>query len=136
MVGALCDEHTVVCALQNGVEQVERVGRFCPSSTVVPAAVWISAEPQPEGWVWPRWHVATWPNALPSRGGVGTTRTVDMRGMVVNEEFLAWDPYSHMAFRGTECSALNLITSGSSATCGATPISFATVSTDPPTPNA
>ena len=47
----LCDEHTVVCALQNGVEQVERVGRFCPSSTVVPAAVWISAEPQPEGWV-------------------------------------------------------------------------------------
>jgi 2-dehydropantoate 2-reductase len=37
--------------LQNGVEQVERVGRFCPSSTVVPAAVWLSAEVQPEGWV-------------------------------------------------------------------------------------
>jgi len=47
----LCDERTVVCALQNGVEQVERVGRFCPSSTVVPAAVWISSEMQPEGWV-------------------------------------------------------------------------------------
>jgi 2-dehydropantoate 2-reductase len=47
----LCDERTVVCALQNGVEQVERVGRFCPSSTVVPAAVWISSEPQPEGWI-------------------------------------------------------------------------------------
>ena len=47
----LCDENTVVCALQNGVEQVERVGRFCPSSTVVPAAVWISAEAQPDGWV-------------------------------------------------------------------------------------
>jgi 2-dehydropantoate 2-reductase len=47
----LCDENTVVCALQNGVEQVERVGRFCPSSTVVPAAVWISSEVQPEGWV-------------------------------------------------------------------------------------
>ena len=28
----LCDERTVVCALQNGVEQVERVGRLCPSS--------------------------------------------------------------------------------------------------------
>ena len=26
----LCDERTVVCALQNGVEQVERVGRYCP----------------------------------------------------------------------------------------------------------
>jgi 2-dehydropantoate 2-reductase len=47
----LCDERTVVCALQNGVEQVERVGRFWPSSTVVPAAVWISSEMQPEGWV-------------------------------------------------------------------------------------
>ena len=47
----LCDEHTVVCALQNGVEQVDRVGRFCPSSTVVPAAVWISSEIQPDGWV-------------------------------------------------------------------------------------
>ena len=46
-----CNERTVVCALQNGVEQVERVGRFCPSSTVVPAAVWISSEIQPEGWV-------------------------------------------------------------------------------------
>ncbi len=47
----LCGERTVVCALQNGVEQVERVGRFCPSSTVVPAAVWISSEPDPQGWV-------------------------------------------------------------------------------------
>jgi 2-dehydropantoate 2-reductase len=47
----LCDERTVVCALQNGVEQVERVRRFCPSSTVVPAAVWLSSEIQPEGWV-------------------------------------------------------------------------------------
>jgi 2-dehydropantoate 2-reductase len=47
----LCDNRTVVCALQNGVEQVERVGRFCPTSTVVPAAVWLSAEVQPQGWV-------------------------------------------------------------------------------------
>lgn len=47
----LCDEHTVVCALQNGVEQVQRVGRFAPSSPVVPAAVWISAEKQPAGWI-------------------------------------------------------------------------------------
>ncbi len=47
----LCDERTVVCALQNGVEQVERVGRFCPQSTVVPCVVWFSAETQSEGWV-------------------------------------------------------------------------------------
>lgn len=37
--------------MQNGVEQVERVGSHCPSSTVVPCAVWFSAQTQPEGWV-------------------------------------------------------------------------------------
>ena len=47
----LCDHHTVVCALQNGVEQIERVGPLCPSSEVVPAVVWFSAEPHPNGWV-------------------------------------------------------------------------------------
>jgi len=47
----LCNDRTVVCALQDGVEQVERVGRFCPSSTVVPAAVWISSEIQLANWV-------------------------------------------------------------------------------------
>lgn len=45
----LCDANTVVCALQNGVEQVERVGQYCPGGTVVPAAIWISAETQPDG---------------------------------------------------------------------------------------
>lgn len=46
----LCDDRTAVCALQNGVEQVERVGPLCPTSEVVPAVVWFSAEPHPEGW--------------------------------------------------------------------------------------
>jgi 2-dehydropantoate 2-reductase len=47
----LCDENTVVCVMQNGVEQVERVGRYCRAGTVVPCAVWFSAESQPQGWV-------------------------------------------------------------------------------------
>ena len=50
----LCDEKTVVCALQNGVEQVERVttvGPHTDEAHVVPAAVWISSEMQPGGWV-------------------------------------------------------------------------------------
>lgn len=47
----LCGEHTVVLALQNGVEQVDRVVRLIPGATVVPAVVWFSAETQPEGWV-------------------------------------------------------------------------------------
>ncbi|MDX1872577.1 oxidoreductase [Mycolicibacterium sp. 120266] len=47
----LCDADTVVCVLQNGVEQVERVSPYCPSATVLPAAVWLSAEPMPQGWI-------------------------------------------------------------------------------------
>jgi 2-dehydropantoate 2-reductase len=47
----LCGEHTVVVVLQNGVEQIEQVQPHCPSSAVVPAIVWYSAETQPEGWV-------------------------------------------------------------------------------------
>jgi len=47
----LCDDQTIVCVMQNGVEQVERVGRLCPSAHIVPAVVWFSAETQAEGWV-------------------------------------------------------------------------------------
>jgi 2-dehydropantoate 2-reductase len=47
----LCDEHTIVVVLQNGVEQVEQVQPLCPSSTVIPGIVWFSAETQPDGWV-------------------------------------------------------------------------------------
>jgi 2-dehydropantoate 2-reductase len=50
-LAALCDENTVVCVLQNGVEQVERVGPLCPASTVLPCAVWFSAQTEPQGWV-------------------------------------------------------------------------------------
>ncbi|MUL75000.1 oxidoreductase [Mycolicibacterium sp. CBMA 226] len=47
----LCGPDTVVCALQNGVEQADRLHPYCPESAVVPAAIWIAAETQPEGWV-------------------------------------------------------------------------------------
>jgi 2-dehydropantoate 2-reductase len=53
-LGRLCGADTVVCVLQNGVEQVERVGRYCPPGVepaIVPCAVWFSAQTQPEGWV-------------------------------------------------------------------------------------
>jgi 2-dehydropantoate 2-reductase len=47
----LCDQNTVVLALQNGVEQAERVGRYCQDATVLPSVVWFSAETQQAGWV-------------------------------------------------------------------------------------
>lgn len=51
---------------------------------------------------WSRWATAiadvTWTSPEPY--GVGTTRTVTMRGGAVNDaEFVAWERYSHMAFR-------------------------------------
>lgn len=46
---ALCDHNTVVCVLQNGVEQIERVQPHCPSSRVVPAISWFPAETNADG---------------------------------------------------------------------------------------
>jgi carbon monoxide dehydrogenase subunit G len=56
---------------------------------------------------WPQWATVitevTWTSPEPR--GVGTTRTVHMRGGIVgDEEFLAWEPYAHMAFRFNEAS--------------------------------
>jgi carbon monoxide dehydrogenase subunit G len=54
---------------------------------------------------WPQWASVitdvTWTSPEPR--GIGTTRTVTMRGNIVGaEEFLAWEPFSHMAFRFNE----------------------------------
>ena len=56
---------------------------------------------------WPHWASVitnvTWTSTEPR--GVGTTRTVDMRGGIMgDEEFLVWEPFSRMAFRFNECS--------------------------------
>src|SRR6201991_294519 len=56
---------------------------------------------------WPLWATVitkvTWSSPQPH--GVGTTRTVDMRGGIVgDEEFSAWEPHSHMAFRFNQAS--------------------------------
>ena len=56
---------------------------------------------------WPRWAFVitkvTWTSPEPR--GVGTTRTVEMHGGIAgNEEFLAWEPFTRMAFRFNECS--------------------------------
>jgi uncharacterized protein YndB with AHSA1/START domain len=60
---------------------------------------------------WPHWATAitkvTWTSPEPR--GVGITRTVNMRGGIVgDEEFLAWEPYTHMAFRFNEASSRSI----------------------------
>ncbi|MEW5813379.1 MAG: SRPBCC family protein [Actinomycetota bacterium] len=56
---------------------------------------------------WPHWATVitkvTWTSPLPR--GVGTTRTVEMRGGITGaEEFLAWEPFERMAFRFNQAS--------------------------------
>ncbi|MDR3660018.1 MAG: SRPBCC family protein [Mycobacterium sp.] len=51
---------------------------------------------------WPHWATVItnveWTSPKPY--GVGTTRTVTMRGHIVgDEEFIAWEPFSYLAFR-------------------------------------
>ncbi len=75
-LAGLCDEHTIVLVLQNGVEQVEQVKPHCPSSPVIPGIVWYSAETQPQGWVRLRTEAAL---VLPS-GPSATTVAELLRG--------------------------------------------------------
>lgn len=42
-LAALCTPTTVVCVLQNGIEQVEAVAPLVPGSVIVPAVVWFPA---------------------------------------------------------------------------------------------
>ena len=69
-----------------------------------PSDIWAALE---DASAWPRWatvitHVE-WTSPEPF--GVGTTRTVTMRGGLVGyEEFIAWQPYRRMGFRFNEAS--------------------------------
>ena len=53
-LAALCGADTVVCVLQNGVEQESMVSPWAPSSVVVPSVVWFPAQAQPDTSVWLR----------------------------------------------------------------------------------
>lgn len=53
-LAVLCGAGTVVCVLQNGVEQVSRVEPFANGAQVLPAVVWFPAQAQPDGAVWLR----------------------------------------------------------------------------------
>lgn len=42
-LAALCDKNTVVCALQNGVEQTAQLAPYVNGAAVVPSVVWFPA---------------------------------------------------------------------------------------------
>ncbi|MER0045772.1 oxidoreductase [Pectobacterium odoriferum] len=51
---ALCDENTVVCALQNGVEQKAQLEPWVNGAIVLPSVVWFPAQREPDASVWLR----------------------------------------------------------------------------------
>nr|WP_234974511.1 oxidoreductase [Williamsia sterculiae] len=53
-LSTLCHPETVVCVLQNGVEQVAMVTPLVAGCPVVPSVVWFPAQTQPDGSVWLR----------------------------------------------------------------------------------
>lgn len=50
----LCDAHTVVCALQNGVEQKTQLAPLVNGAEVLPSIVWFPAQREPDASVWLR----------------------------------------------------------------------------------
>jgi len=48
-LAALSGPDTVVCVLQNGVEQMQDVAAHCPRGHIVPAVVWFPAQAQSDG---------------------------------------------------------------------------------------
>lgn len=53
-LAALCDENTVVCALQNGVEQKTQLAPYVNGAVVVPSVVWFPAQREADASVWLR----------------------------------------------------------------------------------
>ncbi|XBS71889.1 oxidoreductase [Acerihabitans sp. KWT182] len=53
-LSALCDEHTVVCVLQNGVEQKSLFTPYVSGGPVLPSVVWFPAQREPDASVWLR----------------------------------------------------------------------------------
>lgn len=53
-LAALCDENTVVCALQNGVEQKVQLAPYVNGAVVVPSVVWFPAQREADASVWLR----------------------------------------------------------------------------------
>ncbi|MDP9606384.1 oxidoreductase [Variovorax sp. NFACC27] len=91
-LGALTGPETVVCVLQNGVEQLDKVAPHCRRGRIVPAIVWFPAQAQPNGSVRLRGDARlSLPDTPESRAIAealqGTRCFVELAG---NFESLAW----------------------------------------------
>ncbi|MGO4742617.1 oxidoreductase [Serratia quinivorans] len=53
-LAALCDKNTLVCALQNGVEQESQLEPYVKGAKVLPSVVWFPAQREADASVWLR----------------------------------------------------------------------------------
>ena len=53
-LAVLCDKDSVVCALQNGVEQQNQLASYTGGATVLPSVVWFPAQRETDASVWLR----------------------------------------------------------------------------------
>lgn len=91
-LAALSGPQTVICVLQNGIEQVECVTSLSPAARVVPAVVWFPAQAQSDGSTLLRGDVLlSLPDTPASRVVVdalrGTSCSVDMTADFIS---MAW----------------------------------------------
>lgn len=67
-LSALCNARTVVCVLQNGVEQEAHLAPYVPGCPVLPSVVWFPAQREPDASVWLRGKARL---TLPDRPAAG-----------------------------------------------------------------
>ena len=89
---ALCHDRTVVCVLQNGVEQNTLFTPYVAEATVLPSVVWFPAQREPEASVWLRAKPRlTLPDVPPAQRVVdalhGTRCMVELSGDFIS---IAW----------------------------------------------
>ncbi|WP_198037037.1 oxidoreductase [Nocardia sp. BMG51109] len=82
-LSALCGAKTVVCVLQNGVEQKALVEPYSSGGPVLPSVVWFPAQREPDGSVWLRGEARLTLPDTPATGVVvaalrGTRCSVDV----------------------------------------------------------
>ena len=88
----LCDENTIVCALQNGVEQKTQLAPLVNGAEVLPSIVWFPAQREPDASVWlratPRLTLPDLPQAKAIADALSGTRcTVELSSDFIS---LAW----------------------------------------------
>ena len=88
----LCDENSIVCALQNGVEQKTQLAPLVNGAEVLPSIVWFPAQREPDASVWlratPRLTLPDLPQAKAIADALSGTRcTVEISSDFIS---LAW----------------------------------------------